>query len=334
DPLDVAEKYGTDAVRLSLVIGNTPGNDLKMSEDKIAYFRNFTNKLWNISRFILMTCGTVKRQKSRPAAKTLADKWILGRLDETVKSVTKDIESYNLSRPGETLRDFTWNELADWYLEIAKIEGGKEAMLAYLLENVLKLWHPFMPFVTEEIYKRMFAAAEGDFLMLASWPKAGKGADKAVEKDFGLIRDVIASIRTIRANYKVEPSKKIDALLVAGKSVALLGRHEMIIRGLARVERLEIAAKHRRPEKTAGDVVRGVSVFVPLGALVDLGAEKKRLGDELAMAEKYAASLEGKLANKDFVARAPAQVVAAEREKLEATKDKVAKLKAQIEGLA
>ncbi|HTM68062.1 MAG TPA: valine--tRNA ligase, partial [Candidatus Binatia bacterium] len=113
DPLDVAEKYGTDAVRLSLVIGNTPGNDLKMSEDKIAYFRNFTNKLWNISRFIVMTCGAMKAPKSRPVPKTLADKWILGRLDDAIASVTRDIEAFNFSRPGETLRDFTWNDLAD-----------------------------------------------------------------------------------------------------------------------------------------------------------------------------------------------------------------------------
>ncbi|HSD12379.1 MAG TPA: valine--tRNA ligase, partial [Patescibacteria group bacterium] len=134
--------------------------------------------------------------------------------------------------------------------------------------------------------------------------------------------------------YKVEPSKKIDAMLAAGKNAALLAKHAAVIRSLARVENLEIAVKHARPEKTAGDVVRGVSVYVPLGALVDLGAEKKRLGDELAMAEKYAASLEGKLSNKDFVARAPEQVVAGEREKLEATKDKIVKLRAQIEGLA
>lgn len=334
DPLDVAEKFGTDAVRLSLVIGNTPGNDLRMSEEKIAYFRNFTNKLWNVSRFIMMTCGgAVVMQKTRPKPKTLADHWILGRLDEVVTSVTKDIETFNFSRPGETLRDFTWNELADWYLEIAKIEGGKEKMLSYLLREVLALWHPFMPFVTEEVYRRAFAKGDRDFLMISAWPKGGRKMPKATAEGFAAVQELVVAIRNVRATYKVEPGKKIDVTVHGGKKTALLKKHAAVIAGLGRVGTLDVVAKGKRPEKAASAVIKGVQLYVPLGSLVDFDAERKRLADELAQAEKYAASLEGKLGNKDFVSRAPEAVVAGEKEKLAATKDKIAKLKEQITAL-
>ncbi len=334
DPLDVAEKFGTDAVRLSLVIGNTPGNDMRISEEKIAYFRNFTNKLWNISRFILMSCGgAVVAQKKRPTPKTLADKWILGRLDEVTASVTKDIEGFNFSRPGETLRDFTWTELADWYLEIAKIEGGKEKILAYILREVLTLWHPFMPFVTEEVYHRAFAKSDKDFLMIAKWPSGGKKLSKSVADDFSVLQELIVTIRNIRATYKVEPGKKIALMIFGGKKTTLVKKHAAVIAALGKAEKLEIAVKGKRPEKAASAVVQGVQLFAPLGSLVDFEAEKKRLTEELTTAEKYRVSLEGKLGNADFVARAPATVVAGEKEKLAAQKENIGKLKEQLAAL-
>ena len=170
DPLDLIPKYGTDAVRLSLLMGTTPGQDMKLSEAKVEGFRNFTNKLWNISRFILMQIGD-SADGLRPTAdgvkaKTIADEWILARLDETVASVTKKMEAFEFSSAGEELRDFTWSDLADWYLEIAKIEKGKEKILSHILESILKLWHPFMPFVTEHIWK---TAGFNGGLIIAEW---------------------------------------------------------------------------------------------------------------------------------------------------------------------
>jgi valyl-tRNA synthetase len=338
DPLDVAEKYGTDAVRLSLVVGNTPGNDLKMSEEKIAYFRNFTNKLWNIARFILMQEGERARggegEKTKP--KTLADQWILGRLDEVVRSVTKDLEELNFSRPGETLRDFTWGELADWYLEVAKIEGEKGAMLAYLLDALLKLWHPFMPFVTEEIYGKAFAKDGGDMLMVKKWPAVRKEERRKGRKaaDFELVRDVVVAIRNIRATYKVEPGKKIGATIVAGKRLALIKGQAAVIAGLAKIGTLEIVAKGKKPARAASAVIGGTQVFVPLGSLIDLDAEKRRLSGELEEARRYAGSLEGKLGNEAFVTRAPAAVVAAERQKLAEALDRAKRLEEQLAALA
>jgi valyl-tRNA synthetase len=236
----------------------------------------------------------------------------------------------NFSRPGESLRDFTWNELADWYLEIAKIEGNKAEILLFLLENILKLWHPFMPFVTEEIYRLAFAMGEQDFLMVGEWPKAAGKADKKAEKEFGLVRDLVGAVRNIRATYKVEPGKRIDVTMFCGAKKSAVSAQAPFISGLAKIGRLDIAAKGAKPEKSASQVVGGVQIFIPLGSLVDFAAEKQRLTEELAQAEKYLTSLEGKLANESFVARAPAAVVAAEREKMAVQKDKIAKLREQM----
>jgi valyl-tRNA synthetase len=332
DPLDVAEKYGTDAVRLALVIGNSPGNDLKLSEEKIAYFRNFTNKLWNISRFARMTAGTMTVPVSRPEPKTVADKWILSRFDAAAASVTADFEALNFSRPGEVLRDFTWGELADWYLEVAKIEGDKTAMLSYLMYGTLRLWHPFMPFVTEKIYKDAFGAKDNDFLMIASWPEAGE-RDMDAEKEFGTVRDVVTSIRNIRATYKVAPGKRIAVTLYGGAATETLEAHAAVIEGLAKTEGLAVSKEGAPVPQAAADVVAGVQVYAPLGGMVDLAAEKQKLEEEKAQAEKYRAVLAKKLENQDFVARAPEQVIAAEKQKLADTDERIAKLNEQLSSL-
>lgn len=336
DPLDVAAKYGTDAVRLSLVVGASPGNDVKLSDEKIAHFRNFANKLWNIARFIGLTCGgTVPMVKTAPVPKTLADKWALARLDDIVRSITTDLEALNFSRPGETLRDFTWTEFADWYLEIAKIEKGKEKMLAYILYTLLRLWHPFMPFVTEEIHRLTFAAGDKDFLMVASWPKVAKRSTSAKKTlaDFALLQNVIVGIRNIRSTYRVEPGKKIDVAVSAGDKEALLKKNADVICGLARVGTLNVAAKTKRPAGAAHAAIGGVQLYVPLGSLIDVVAEKARIGKEIADTERYLANQEGKLKNKDFVARAPAHIIAGERQKLRDAEEKLAKLREQSAAL-
>jgi len=333
DPLDVAEKYGTDAVRLSLTIGNTPGNDLKMSEDKIEYYRNFANKLWNISRFILRSAKVRKCESAKDIeAKTLADKWILGRLDAVIASVTEDIEAYNFSRPGETLRDFTWNELADWYLEIAKVEGDKSEILSYILLNILKLWHPFMPFVTEEIYRLSFAEGEDDYLMVAEWPKeSGNAGMREGGKEFDTLREVITAIRNIRATYNVEAGKKIDLTLYG--PIDLLNEQAEVIKRLARIENLTVSESGDPIEGSASAVAGGVQIFVPLAGMVDLEEEKGRLQKELDEAAKYAKILQGKLGNDGFVANAPPQVVEAEKKKLADTEEKITKLEEQLKAL-
>jgi len=334
DPLEMIEKYGTDATRLSLIIGNTPGNDSRMSEEKIADYRNFTNKLWNISRFMLMNMGErVTSNEGRVEAKTLADKWILGRLMIVSKQVTDNIEKYNFSFAGEQLRDFTWNELADWYLEIAKIEGNKSEMLNYILNTILKLWHPFMPFVTEAIWGEVYGNER--MLMVEKWPLSviptepeGRVEESLVQ--FQTIQKIITGIRSIRAENKIEPAKKLNVMMSAGDTVTLLQENAEVIKGLARLESLIIEEKTEKPANAIGFVESGVEVFISLEGVLDVAKEKERLTKEIAQLKGYVAGLEKKLSNKEFVNNAPAEVVEKEKAKLEEGKSKLEKLEGQF----
>ena len=323
DPLDMIKKYGTDAVRLSLVMGTTPGQDVKLSEEKIQGFRNFTNKLWNISRFILMQIGEAKSSKLE--AKTLADQWILARLAEVTSSVTKKIAAYQFSGAGEELRDFTWNDLADWYLEIAKIEKEKEAILAHILETLLKLWHPFMPFVTEEIWKQ--AGFEGK-LIIAEWPPLqpplrkgrtiqqsppSEGGVEGVLK-FEMLRSLITDIRRLRAEQKIEPVKKIEIALASPQDVEKIVMENLdIVKHLARAS--EIMHCATIPSGWATTVSGKTTIGVNVAGGEDAG-DRAKIEKELAELDAYVASQGKKLANKEFLDKAPAKVVATMKEKL------------------
>jgi valyl-tRNA synthetase len=322
DPLVMIEKYGADATRLSLVLGNTPGNDMKLSEDKIAGFRNFTNKLWNISRFIQMKTGSLKHV-DKVEAKTLADRWILGRFAEVVTKITKLHEAFDLSLAGEILRDFTWNEFADWYLEIAKIEGEKNDILNYLLERLLILWHPFMPFVTEEIYKQY----DRGLIIVAAWPQA---SGKLVAKDakaMAELQEVVSAIRNLRSQYKIDPKRQIDVMVVGGEGLA---EQKVAIEGLTRATLEWVEAK---PEQSASAVVGSITIHVPLAGIVDVAKESERLQKEFETTSKYVKSVTGKLANADFVANAPAAVVDNEKAKLAEAEGKLRALEEQLSAL-
>ena len=328
DPIEMIEKYGTDAVRLSLLIGTTPGNDVNLGTEKIAGYRNFTNKLWNISRFMLMTIEKPDANIERPKAKTLADEWILEWLDATVYDVNSGLDGFNLSYAGESLRDFTWNELADWYLEIAKIEGGKEKMLNYILNTILKLWHPFMPFVTEQIWNEVYGS--DNVLMVEKYPESFvnhgmlRGNCILFEE---VIKTIITAIRSLRADNKIEPAKKINVEISAGDQTELLEENREIIEGLARLESLAIAPKINKPANFVGMVVGPCEVFVDLAGVIDVAKEKARLEAEIKALEGYTAGLEAKLANTEFVQNAPPAVVEKEYIKLADAKAKIALLR-------
>ncbi len=330
DPLDTIKDYGADATRLSLLIGNTPGNDLKLNEEKVASFRNFANKLWNISRFMLMNIDEADIGTVQPEGITLSDKWILTRLDEIVKDTTKNIEKYNFSQAGERLRDFTWNELADWYLEISKIEGEKSEILNYILNTILKLWHPFMPFVTETIWREVYGDS---ILMVEDWPVfIDAKMDKSVD-NFELLRDIITGVRSLKADYKIDPVKKLNVIISAGDKLKMLEENKEVIIGLARLEEIQINKSTNKPLNSVGFVVGSVEVFVDLAGIVDFEKEKKRLLDEINSLQKYLKGLEGKLSNKSFVDNAPTEVVAQEKAKLEEGKVKLEKLEGQLSNL-
>lgn len=316
NPLDMIAKYGADATRLSLVIGSAPGNDVKLSEEKIAGFRNFTNKLWNISRFVDMTTKGL-RHVDHVEPKSLADRWILARLAEVTRKATEYLETHQLSLAGEVLRDFTWNDFADWYLEIAKVEKDKDDMLCYILERVLIMWHPFMPFVTEEIYTRF----DRGMLIVAEWPNVGEWTVEAGV--FEKLQDAIGAIRNIRAEYKVEPKKLVDVVLSDDSLVP----YTEVIQALARVQHFAVGAK---PERAATAVVGNTEISVSLSELVDAGKEKVRLTEEIANIERYVAGLKPRLENEEFVKNAPAKVVAMEKSKLADAEARLAALQQSL----
>lgn len=299
DPLDLIPKYGTDAVRLSLVMGTTPGQDVKLSEQKIEGFRNFTNKLWNISRYILMTIGDSIETDVVP--KTLSDRWILARLSEVTTNVSKKIEMYQFSAAGEELRDFTWGDLADWYLEIAKVEKGKEAILRHILKSVLTLWHPFMPFVTESIWKT--AGFDGQ-LIVGEWPKntiAGSSAE-----GFEILRALVTDMRRLRAENGVEAAKQVEFCVVAAKEIQKLVEENLeIVKTLTRASSISFNAI---TEGWATTVSGMTTVGLNLAGTIDVEKEKAKLVKEIVETEKYIASVTIKMKNEEFMAKAPLKV--------------------------
>jgi valyl-tRNA synthetase len=336
DPLVEIEKYGTDAVRLSLVLGTSPGNDMKLSDEKISGFRNFTNKLWNIGRYVLTSTKSqisnskkIKNSKLKIQNQTLAERWILSRLNSVIEEITGHLDNFELSQAGEKLRAFTWDEFADWYIEINKIQPNP-ALLITLYSSLLKLWHPFMPYVTEELWPNF-----GDnLLMIADWPKAEKKlSNKKAEKDFEIIKNVITAIRGMRADYKIEPAKRVSLEIYGGTKTKILEEQAGIVRHLARVEDLVIKKSGTKPAWSAGAVVEGVEIYLPLAGLIDVAKEKTRLEKDLGEAEKYLAILKNKLDNKSFVANAPKELVAAEKEKARSQEEKVKKIKEQVKSL-
>jgi valyl-tRNA synthetase len=336
DPLDMIAKYGADATRLSLVIGSTPGNDMRLSEEKIAGYRNFTNKLWNISRFVLTTVGGQGEDRTDGAGRTnrtnrtdrtvgvggvegvtVADRWVLSRLSTVVDSVTRKLAAHEYSSAGEELRDFTWGDFADWYLEIAKgqkagrPDGGRDstdAILLFALRTLLKLWHPFMPFVTEAIWKELDEGRDGrETLMVASWPEAAGARDEDAERAFQAVRDAVVEIRNLRAAQRIEPAKKVS---VTVGDAALLAHAETIGR-LARADRV-----------TLGD---RPGVRLALDA-ADAEAERARVAKERERLAAYVAATDAKLADAEFAAKAPDKVVANMRAKREEAAAKLAAL--------
>ncbi|MBI4435348.1 class I tRNA ligase family protein, partial [Candidatus Uhrbacteria bacterium] len=318
DPLDMISAYGADATRLSLTIGSTPGNDSKLSEAKVAGYRNFTNKLWNISRFVFMQVDGVRHvAESELSPQSLADRWILSRFYTLQKEVTDHLESYEFSQAGEKLRDFTWSEFADWYLEIAKIQKGEttDKILLYILERLLTYWHPFMPFVTEELWKQIDPET---MLIVHEWPMAtGDHFDVSAEREFSQVQNLIVAIRNIRSQFTVAPKQKIRAVIVGGK----LKEHTSVIAALAGVGELTFEARPPVGEYASAVVVDG-QVFVSLEGLVDKEAERASRAHEQQETQDYIKTLEAKLANAEFTSKAPEHVVATMRQNLEEARKK------------
>ncbi|MCH5286468.1 MAG: valine--tRNA ligase [Christensenellaceae bacterium] len=342
DPLEVIDEYGADALRFSLVMGVSPGNDTRYSREKVESARNFANKVWNASRFVLM--NVTERHDIQPDRLTLADQWILTHFQDAARTISQNMEEGEFGLAANRIYDFAWSEFCDWYIELAKsrLNGDDEAaktavqgVLLYVLEGLLKLLHPFMPFLTEQVYKYL-PGSEG-FLMLKRWPEIKPEYDfPAEEAQMNGIMEVIRTIRNLRAEMNVAPSKRTRLMLLPaeGWNDALAGADVYFRRLAGASETAIITSSDEIAEKTVSAVTQPGTLYIPLGDLVDFAKEIARLEKELANLNNEVARAEGKLNNQGFVSKAPAALVeqekqklAANRQKAEATATRIAELK-------
>ncbi len=322
DPLDMKDKYGTDATRLSLLMGSTPGNDARFSEDKVEAKRNFINKLWNISRFIL---GVVDEKyfsvsaDKLPIAETVSDRWILAEMSALIKGVTERLSNFDFSLAADDLTEFTRDKLADWYLEIAKIEKGKDEILIYLLKNLLILWQPFIPFVTERIWDSF----NPSLLMVEKWPVAN---GLQLVKEMAKLQEIIIAIRNARSENKIEPAKKLKAVIYGRGLADFLISQSRLICGLRTgLESVEVRTAGEKIDKAIMLPVGEIEMYL-IGA-IDEDKEKARLLKELSALEGLISRQEEKLANTDFISRAPEAIVEAEKAKLVSYQEEEVKIK-------
>jgi len=327
DPLDMIDKYGTDAVRLSVVIGSTAGNDIRLYEEKIAGYRNFVNKIWNSSRFVLMNIEEDLGSNSEikpEMLKSLADKWIVSRLNKVIKESTKDIESFKFSEAGTRIYDFFWSEFCDWYLEISKGELKNPLVLKYVLENVLILLHPFIPFVTEVIWSNL---DKKTLLISEKWPKPNKAMSfPEEEKSMQIVLQVISAIRSSRSENKVEPVKKIKAAIYSKFHKNLEAQREPIMR-LARLEELEIKDKGKKLPKSKSIILPYIEIYLPVEGMIDTDKEKVRIAKAIKTLESDIEQIKSKLSNKGFLNNAPKTLVDREKIRLEEASTNLKKLK-------
>ena len=338
DPLEVVEEYGADALRFSLVMGVSPGNDTRYSRDRVEAARNFANKVWNASRFVLMNVN--ERKDFDPEKLETADKWILSRLQEAIRDVSEHMEDGDFGLAATKIYDFAWSEFCDWYIELSKSrllgEDGEsketvKAVLLYVLENLLKLLHPFMPFLTEQVYKYL-PDTEG-FLMLQSWPEIRDELNYAEdEQKMQGIMEIIRTIRNLRSEMNVAPSKRTRLMLLPAEGwTETLRSGDGYFRRLAGAsESTLLQDRNEVKEKTVSAVTAAGELFIPLGDLVDFEKEIARLGKELDNLRKEINRSRGMLNNQGFISKAPAQLVQQEREKLEAAEAKEKALENRI----
>ena len=335
DPLEVIDAYGADSLRFSLITGVAPGNDSRYSQGKVEAARNFMNKVWNASRFVLMNAEGVEIPPMSSVKLSPADKWIVSRLESCIKEVTLNMGKFELGIAAGALYDFLWSDFCDWYIELCKssLYGEDQAkraatlsVLVFVLENSLKLLHPFVPFITEEIYQNI-PGVQGS-IMVAEFPRYNsKLSYKKEAKAFEGVMDIIRTVRNMKTSVGCPPAKKVK-LFIATPNRRLVSANAGSILKLAGASSLEfVDGAAAIPEKTVSQVIESSTVFVPLGELVDVEKERERLQKELERVTGEIARADGKLANRGFLEKAPKNLVEAERAK----RDKFIEMKAKIE---
>ncbi len=340
DPLEVIDKYGADALRFTLANGNSPGNDMRYSDKKVEASRNFANKLWNAARFILMNLDG-SEEAGLPDELALEDKWVLSLYNDLVKEVTDNLERFELGIAVQKLYDFIWDVFCDWYIELAKIrlqKGGEPAqcakrVLIYVMSNVLKLLHPFMPFVTEEIWQSL--PHEGESIMVSAWPQYSDALNfSAEEEQMNMIMDAVRAIRNRRAEMNVPHSKRAK-IYISTSYVDTFRLSGEFMQKLAGASEVEVEVEDGIEIDGAVCIVTDAAkIYIPMGDLVDFEAERARLNKELASAQKQLDGINAKLSNENFVSKAPAPVVEAQREAARKLNEKIAMLNDSLSKIA
>jgi valyl-tRNA synthetase len=346
DPLEMTDAYGTDALRFSLLTGSTPGNDINLSEERIVAGRNFANKLWNITRFVVSNSTDVTPIVDESDidfdSLPMPLRAVISAHNDLIETVTNLMETYQYGEAGRQLYEFLWSRFADWDIEAAKaqMDSGDGIprsqivqVLVYVLERSLRLLHPFMPFVTESAWQHL--PKTGHSLMIADWPSPGF-RDEESEAGMQTIMRIVRAIRNARSEYEVEPSRRIEAVIVAGDSTEVLLRNQTTLARLARLDadKLQIVSTlDTKPEKALTLMVGVIEVYLPLAGLVDLQAEKDRLQKELTQVRSLVERSQGILANDKFVSKAPAEVVQKERDKLAELKEQLGNLTERLDVL-
>ncbi len=338
DPLEVMDKFGTDAFRFTLAALAAQGRDIKLSEEKIIGYRHFVNKIWNAARFVLMNIEDIEIDLEAPFKKEglgAEDKWIITRLSQVIKDVSDAIEGYRFNEAASVCYQFVWHEFCDWYVEMSKwylygddLDKKKNTMitLVSVLSAILRILHPFMPFVTEEIWQKLPGVKKS--IMISKFPEPEDFfEDQEAVKEIKFVMDIITGIRNIRGELRIPPSKKVNVVIDAPERKAeLINRYMHHVRSLAKVEDISIGYGIERPDSSATSVVEDVSIYVLLKGLLNIEEEKKRIIKEMKKLQKDIDMFKKKLSNKNFVEKAPSHVVEEVREKLNIANEKFEKL--------
>jgi valyl-tRNA synthetase len=347
DPIAVIDTYSADALRFTLVDLSAEGQDINLSEKQFEIGRNFSNKVWNSFRFIAMqmeNCPEACPQLPDASQITeLADRWILSRYNKAVAGITEGLENYKLHDAMNSVYQFFWNDYCDWYLELIKermYNGSDEvkvqtlSMALYLMEGIMKLMHPIVPFISEEIWQRLAPRKDGESIMVQKWENAERNWIKPeVDREFELIQNVIIAVRNIRSEMNISPAKKTDLIVVCSDArlLGLVNTAQTYIKSLARVENFTASASALKPKHAASAVVSGIELYVPLEGIIDVEVERTRLSKEITRLEEQVEGINKKLGNADFVAKAPPQVIEKEKAKLDNFRETIAKLRASLE---
>lgn len=341
DPLEVIQEYGADALRFTVIYLAPLGQDVLFSTDKCELGRNFANKIWNAGRFLLMNKETIKLDKSlQNSHKDFADEWITSRLHKTLQQFNKAMDDFEVNNAIKIVYSFIWNDYCDWYVEMIKgrLYGDDEKVKSAVLtraisifEDALKMLHPFMPFITEELWQLLDERKEGDSISVSQFPVVNESLIKeSAEVEMDFVKDIITAIRNIRGEMNISPSKKVNALI---KSSEVKSHQIEYIKKLAKVEEIKVDIHIQKPKASASAVLKDAEIFIPLEGLIDLEVERQRIQKEIQRLENSIGSVEKKLSNEKFVNNAPAEVVEKERAKQKDWTENLSKLKEILENL-